>query len=309
MNLTMTRRWREVSGYLLIMLASCFWGGAATLGKMLFREGITTAQLMQIRSVFTAIILFPALAIFSWRHLSIRARDLFGLLLLALPGLVVVNASYYQAVKMMPVAIAVFIQFTAAGLVFLYGWLTKTEKATAAKLFALVLSIVGTFLMVQLQRNQLQDIPAFALFCAFLSMLSYAFYLIVSHRLAEKHSPFTLVAYGYGLAAIFWIIATNPVHTFEFITENKLWTPAVLFSLFSTLIPFTLFMTAMKRITPTGAAIASTTETVMASLFAFMFLGELLLPVQMVGAAFILCAIILLMVPSKFKPEPTEIAH
>ena len=68
-------------------------------------------------------------------------------------------------------------------------------------------------------------------------------------------------------------------------------------------------MTAMKRVSPTGAAIASTTETVMASLFAFLFLGELLYPIQMVGATFILCAIVLLMVPSKYKPEPTEIAH
>jgi drug/metabolite transporter (DMT)-like permease len=305
----MKNRWQEVIGYLIIMIASCFWGGSATLGKMLFRQGLTTAQLMQIRSVFTVLILGSILAIAAPKHLAIRAKDLIGLLLLALPGLVVVNASYYQAVKMMPVAIAVFIQFTAAGLVFLYGWFTKTEKATAAKLFALVLSIVGTFLMVQLQSNQLQDIPAFALFCAFLSMISYAFYLIVSHRLAVKHSPLTLVAYGYGLAAIFWIIATNPVETFQFVTEKKLWVPAVSFSLFSTLIPFTLFMTAMKRVSPTGAAIASTTETVMASLFAFLFLGELLYPVQMVGAAFILCAIILLMVPSRFPPEPAEVAH
>ena len=299
----MKTRWQEITGYALIALASCFWGGSASLGKTLFREGVTTAMLMQVRSVFTAVILVIVLSIFARKHLKIQARDLWGLLLLALPGLVLVNVSYYQALKMMPVAIAVFIQFTAAVLVFLYGWLTKQEKATTGKLIALVLSVLGTLLMVQLQRDQLQDLPTFGLMCAFMSMISYAFYLVVSHRLSEKHSAFTLVVYGYGLAALFWIIALNPYHTFTFITERNLWVPTLLFSLFSTLIPFTLFMFAMKRVSPTGAAIASTTETVMATLFAFIFLGEVLYPVQIIGAAFILCAIILLMLPQKSVSE------
>jgi drug/metabolite transporter (DMT)-like permease len=299
----MKTRWSEVTGYALIALASCFWGGAASLGKTLFREGMTTAMLMQVRSVFTAVVLIITLALFARKNLEIQPRDLRGLLLLALPGLVLVNAAYYQAVKMMPVAIAVFIQFTAAVLVFLYGWLTKHEKATTPKLIALVLSVVGTLLMVQLQKNQFQDLPGFGLFCAFLSMVSYAFYLIVSHRLSAKHSAFTLVAYGYGLAALFWVIALNPVRTFEFISEKHLWVPTILFSLFSTLIPFTLFMFAMKRVSPTGAAIASTTETVTASLFAFIFLGEVLFPIQIIGAAFILCAIILLVLPQKTADE------
>jgi drug/metabolite transporter (DMT)-like permease len=304
----MKTHWREITGYALIALASSFWGGAASLGKTLFREGMTTGQLMLVRSVFTAVILFAVLGIFSRKHLAIHARDLRGLLLLALPGLVVVNASYYQAIKLMPVAIAVFIQFSAAVLVFLYGWITKNETATGGKLLALVMSVVGTLLMVQLQKNQLQGLPSFGLFCAFLSMVSYALYLIVSHRLSEKHSAFKLVAYGYGLAALFWVVVINPIQTFQFITEKKLWAPTLFFSLFSTLIPFTLFMIAMKRVSPTGAAIASTTETVMASLFAFIFLGEVLYPIQIVGAAFILCAIILLVLPQKVTPETAEVS-
>lgn len=286
--------WREVTGYALIVLASCFWGGSASLGKTLFRAGMTTATLMQVRSVLTAVVLLVLLGLFGRKHLKIQIRDLWDFLLLAIPGLVLVNASYYQALKMMPVAITVFIQFCAPVLIFVYGWITHREQSSPAKLGALALGIAGTFLMVQIQKAGWHQLPAFGLICAFLAMFSYAFYLIVSHRLAEKHSALTLVLYGYGLAAIFWLIAVNPQHTATLMTSKQLWIPALLFGLFSTLIPFTLFMFGLTRVSPTGAAISSTSETVTASLFAFFFLGETLESGQIVGAILILGAIILL---------------
>ncbi len=302
--------WREVSGYLLIVVASCFWGGSASLGKSLFHAGMSTAQLMQVRSVMSAAVLSVMLAVFGRKHFKIQMRDLWGLLLLAIPGLVVVNATYYQAIKMMPVAIAVFIQFCAPVLIFLYGWITKREQSSAAKLGALCLSIFGTFLMVQIQNQGFNQLPAFGLFCAFLAMVSYAFYLIVSHRLAEKHSALTLVLYGYSLAGIFWLFAVNPISTANFMTAKQLWIRSLLFAVFSTVIPFTLFLTGLKRVSPTGASIASGTETIIASLFAFFFLGETLALSQIFGAILILAAIILLILAhSQTQQEPQDIPN
>ena len=302
--------WREVSGYLLIVVASCFWGGSASLGKSLFQAGISTAQLMQVRSVMSAVVLCVILAVFARKHFKIQMQDLWGLLLLAIPGLVVVNASYYQAVKMLPVAIAVFIQFCAPVLIFLYGWITKREQSSAAKLSALCLSIFGTFLMVQIQNQGFNQIPAFGLFCAFLAMVSYAFYLLVSHRLAEKHSALTLVLYGYSLAGLFWLFVVNPVTTANFMTSKQLWIPSLLFAVFSTVIPFTLFLTGLARVSPTGASIASGSETIIASLFAFVYLGESLAMSQIFGAFLILGAIILLILTHpQTHQEPQDIPN
>ncbi len=142
-------------------------------------------------------------------------------------------------------------------LIFLYGWITKREQSSAAKLSALCLSILGTFLMVQIQNQGFNQLPLFGLFCAFLAMVSYAFYLLVSHRLAEKHSPLTLVLYGYSLAGLFWLFVVNPISTANFMTSKQLWIPSLSFAVFSTVIPFTLFLTGLARVSPTGASIAS----------------------------------------------------
>ena len=67
-------------------------------------------------------------------------------------------------------------------------------------------------------------------------------------------------------------------------------------------------MFGLKRVSPTGAAISSTSETVTASLFAFFFLGETLEPGQIAGALLILGAIILLILAQpQRRQEPQEI--
>lgn len=298
--------WHIVTGYLMVMVASSFWGGSATLGKTLMQRGLPTVMLMEVRSILSAGFLVAALCIFARKHLRISAADLPGLILLAIPGLALVNASYYYAVKLLPIAVAVFIQFTAPMLIFVYGIATRTERPTGSKLTALVLSIAGTYLMVQLQNKPIGGLPWIGLASAVLSMITYAFYVLVSKRLGQKHSSWTLVAYGYGIASIFWCVVQNPVHTFGVLTAKGLWPLAGLFALVSTLIPFSLFLLGLRRISPTGASIVSTAETVTATGFAFLFLGETLTLWQVIGAAFILAASLILILKSSRMPVLVE---
>ena len=294
--------WKETAGYLLIILASCFFGGSASLGKTLMRDGLSTVMLMQIRSVLTTTVLFPFLLAFGRRHIKVQKEAFPLFVALAVPGLALVNASYYYAVKTLTIALAVFIQFTSPALVFLYGFLSGKEKATPSKAAALVLSIAGTYLMVQLQSRSMDTVSWMGVLSAFVSTLSFAFYVILSHHLGKKYSAWTILFYGYGIAAVFWCFVQNPAETFQRLAESDLWSGAVLFTLLSTLIPFILFLSGLRRVTPTGAAISSTTETLFASLFAFVLLGETLSAGQVIGAVFILAAIFLLVYQKEKVP-------
>ena len=138
---------------------------------------------------------------------------------------------------------------------------------------------------------------------AVVSTLSFAFYVILSHELGKKYSPWTILCYGYSIAALFWCAVQNPFETVRILTAKDLWKGAILFSLLSTLIPFILFLNGLRRVTPTGATIASTTETIFASLFAYLVLQERLTTGQMIGACLIVSAIIILTV-KKSTPVP-----
>jgi inner membrane transporter RhtA len=166
--------------------------------------------------------------------------------------------------------------------------------------------------MVQLQQGNFRGLSSIGLASAVVSMFTYAFYVILSHRLGEKHSAWTLLAYGYGLTAIFWCLLQNAFATADRLTENNLWTPGILFALCSTLIPFSFFLLGLRKISATGAAIASTAETVSASLFAFIFLHESLTVWQILGASLILTSIMILIykgdTPTPVIPEDPEAA-
>ncbi len=284
---------KETTGYILIILASCFFGGSASLGKTLMQNGISTIMLMEARSILSSLILFPALLLVKRKHLRIARKDFLLFVLLAIPGLALVNASYYYAIKLLTVAMAVFLQFTAPVLVFIYGWVTGKEKFGREKIEALILSLAGTYLMVKLQQNG-GTVSWVGVISALLSTMAYAFYVILSHELGKKYSPWTIISFGYGIAALFWCAIQNPFETSHVLSTNHLWTKAILFSIFSTLIPFVLFLSGLQRISPTGATIASTSETVSATLFAYLFLGESLATGQIAGAVLIVSAIALL---------------
>jgi drug/metabolite transporter (DMT)-like permease len=297
--------WRETIGYIFIVLASAFFGASASLGKSLMQNGMSTFMLMETRAIVTSLIVFPTLILIGRKHLKIERIHIVTFILLAIPGLALVNASYYYAVKVLTVALAVFLQFTAPVLVFLYGLATGREKASADKILALILSIGGTYFMVQLHDGGSGAVSWIGIASAVVSTVSFAFYVILSHELGKKYSPWTIIFYGYSIAALFWCGVQNPVETAAVMTDHNLWKGAILFSLLSTLIPFILFLNGLRRVTPTGATIASTSETIFATLFAYLVLEESLTTGQIIGAGLIVSAIIIL--TAKRSPPIAEV--
>jgi len=73
--------------------------------------------------------------------------------------------------------------------------------------------------------------------------------------------------------------------------------PAVLYTaVFSIALGFTLQVIAQKHALPNDAALILSLEAVFAALFGWLFLHEMLFPVQLVGCALILIAVVLVQV-------------
>lgn len=284
---------RTVVGYASILLAACFWGGSASLGKRLLEAGVPTMMLMEVRTLVSGGVLVGALAARSPARLRVPARDL---PLLAVYGvsLAGVNVSYYEAIRWLPVATAVFIQFTAPALVFAYGVATGRERPRLATTAALVLSMAGTNLMVGGSPAALGSLPLVGLACAIASTVLYAFGVVVSHRLARRLPVTTVVAYGWIVGGLFWAIVQSVPATVQQLALRGLLGSAVLFACLSMLVPMPLFTAGVARVSATGAAIAASSETVAASAIAFLVLGEALTPAQMAGGVLILGSVLLL---------------
>src|SRR5262249_53702865 len=152
----------------------------------------------------------------------------------------------------------------------------------------------GSSFMLGGAPTAVRALPLAGLVAAFASAVTYAASVVLSHRLARRLPTMTVVAYVWTFAALSWAVVQSIPATLHDLRAADLLGATAVFAGVSMLIPLPLFMLGIGRVSATGGSIASSSETVAASLVAFLALGERLRPAQMVGGALILTAVLLL---------------
>ncbi len=85
----------------------------------------------------------------------------------------------------------------------------------------------------------------------------------------KKYNPWTLILYGFGFAAVFYSILISPVKIISGGHSLKVWIAFIYIAIFSTLIPFGLYLKGIEHIRATRASITATWEPVLAGLHGF----------------------------------------
>jgi drug/metabolite transporter (DMT)-like permease len=115
------------------------------------------------------------------------------------------------------------------------------------------------------------------------SSLFFTFYALYGEKGLKKYNPWTLILYGFGFGAIFYWIILSPM---KFVTGGyslKMWLAFIYIAIFSTLLPFGFYFKGIERVRATRASITATWEPVVAGFAAYIFLGEVLYPLQVLG--------------------------
>ncbi|MGQ9556824.1 MAG: DMT family transporter [Desulfurispora sp.] len=283
----------EKKGLALIILAATMWGIAGTVAKFMFNNNASPFDLVQMRLLISFFILLTLLSLTNRSLLKISRSDLLYFLIFGTLGVAMVQFTYMYTISLNNVATAIFLQYLAPALVLVYGLLTRSENLTPAKCAALACAIAGGLGIV---RGNLQGglaVNTTGLISGLASALAFAFYTIYGKRGLSKYNPWTMLTWGFGIAALVWSFYAPPWQTWLAAT----WTTRLFFlyiAIFATTLPFGLFFLGLKYINPVKAGITSTLEPVIGTLASFFFLGEVLAPVQIAGCLLILVAIVLI---------------
>jgi drug/metabolite transporter (DMT)-like permease len=302
-------------GYLLIALATLFWGGSATLGKAAFTgligggevKPIDSLILAQARTTISLLILFPL--IFFWKGgaaLRLPRRDLILCILLGVLGLVPSNFFYYYAIEKTSVATAIILQYVAPVWVLLYMVFRGFQRATAIRVLAVLLAFVGSVLAIGAVISK-PETPYFELvgiklhwggvIAAELAGISFAFYNIVGGVLVNRHDRWTVLVYALASAAVFWMFVNPPWKIYAAHFSAEQWLFLLVFSITSMLLPFSCYFAGLQYLDPTRAVVTSCLEPVFAILFAATFVHEAVGWIQAMGIAIVLTATILVQMP------------
>ncbi|MHB8882509.1 MAG: EamA family transporter [Thermodesulfovibrionales bacterium] len=281
------------AGYVYAIAAAGFWAVSGTLSKSLFIAGTTPFELVQLRTTIASGVLFVWLVIRSPSVLRIGRSDLLYFLLLGIT-LAVSQVTYLYAISRIQVAAAILLQYQAPVFIALYAVLFSHKRLSVPVVVAIMAAVAGCFLVSGVYGHHITGFDRAGLFAGLGSAVTFAVYSVKSEYGMRRYQPLSVVFYALFFAAVFWNSVQLPFSAFMQGHGTTGWLKIGFIGVFGTILPFVFYITGINRIGAIRAGTASTMEPVFAGVIAWSFLGEVLDPLQMVGAVLVIAAVILL---------------
>ena len=291
-------------GLLYVTLAGAMFAVNASVSKVVLDSGVDPARLTAVRCTGAALGLGLVLLAVTPSRLRVTARELPALVMLGIAGAAMVQWLYFVAIDRLPVGIALLLEFTAPALVALYARLVRREHVHAMTWLAIGLAFGGLALVAQVWHDSGLDPLGVAAGLGAAACL--ATYLLVGERTAMTRDPASLTFYMFAFGAVFWAIA-QPWWSFDaalFADATSLrgvldavvipvWAGVAWVVVLGTLVPYALYLAALRHVPPTTAGIVGMSEPVAGAAVAWAWLGQALTSVQITGGAIVLAGVAL----------------
>lgn len=285
---------RALWGLVSIGLAAALWSVAAVAARDLFDRGVDPLELAEARSFIAALCLAPLPA----ARRKVSDGSLIAVIALGL-SIALVNAVYYSAIARLDVAVALVLQYTAPALV--VGWvaLQARRRPTSDILVALVVTSIGVVLVSGLVGADVGPVDALGIGFGLAASVLFATYTLLSERAGAAYGVLGALLRGFCAAAVMWTLFQLtrgwPAELFD---PTNL--PTVVFvGIAGTFMPFILFLWGVQQVKAERAAIAATSEPILAGVIAWIWLGQSLTVVQLAGGALILGGVVALQVRNR----------
>jgi len=146
------RPFRNPKGILMVLSAASLWGISGAVAQYLFHQkGFSPDWLVVIRLLFSGILLLAFARV--KENLNIwdiwkNKNDITSLLLFSILGILAVQYTYFTAINHSNAATATILQYLAPMLIFCFLVLRTKKTPTLKEVFAVLLALLGTFLLV-----------------------------------------------------------------------------------------------------------------------------------------------------------------
>jgi drug/metabolite transporter (DMT)-like permease len=280
---------RNAAGVALVIGSAVCFGTLGVFGKLAYRLGLTTPQLLSYRFALAAILLWLSAVLI--RQPFPPRRSLLGLAIMGGAGYVGQSGSYFSALHFIPASTNALLLYTFPVAVTLLAALLFHETLSWIKLSACGLAFFGTLLVVE---AQLHAAPPIGIVLGLGSATFYSGYILYGSRLLPGLPPVSATATIMTAAALVWsayAAATGQLAVTWTVPRVAL---IAVFAVVGTTIPVLTFILGLRMVGPSRAAILSTFEPASTVLLAVIILGELASPLQYFGGALIIGSVLLL---------------
>ena len=303
---------RPVFGAALSFGAALLFGLNASTTKVVMAAGVTPEQIVLFRSLSTALIAGAVMLAFNPKSFRVRPAEWKFLIAFGVIGVALMQWAYSNAVKSLPVGIALLIEYTAIIIVPIASLVLFGEKPRKKLWLGVALVLGGLMIVSKIWDSPLNPIGVLFAFSAavFLSV-----YFIMGEKSHQTRDAISTLFYTMLISSAFWLIF-SPWWTFDIsLAQNALdlggnlagiavpaWILIIWIGVLGSFAPMFFSYVALGHLNATGVGIISTAETIFAFAFGYLWLGEKVETLQLAGGILVVAGIVVAQI-SRGKPQ------
>ncbi len=290
-------------GALLCLLSAAAFGTLGIFGKLASDAGASITSTLLVRfSLAAAVFALLVWATGGWAALRrLPRRVVLTGLGLGGVGYSLQSGLFFLAIGRLDVALVSLLLYTYPAFVTVAALVLRRTQPSARTWLALAVASVGLMLVLLAAGAASFDVLGAGL--ALAASLTYTTYILVSDGIVDEVEPFTLSALVLTGGTVTFTLTGAATGSLDLALSGEAWLWLVLIALVSTVVAVSAFFAGLRRVGPSEAAILSTFEPPVTVALAFLVLGEQLTPVQLLGGALVLAAVIVLQLPARLSPR------
>lgn len=220
--------------------------------------------------------------------LRISRRALAFYVVYGLTGIAAFYILYAQAVIQTSVTTGVVLLYTAPAFVAVMAWRVWGEPMTARKLGALALAFTGCALVARAYDPAALVLNVAGIIIGLGAGFTYALYTVLSKFVLTRHSNWTALTYALVFGGLFLAPLQTRASLAPLALHPAVWLVLLGLAIGPTLGSLTLYNLGLKQVPASNASLVAMLEPVVASILAFVFLGERMEPLQLLGGGMVL---------------------
>jgi drug/metabolite transporter (DMT)-like permease len=290
-------------GYVYALLAAFLFGANGSVSKVIIQAGFSAMQLTQMRVLGAALISGLVLLIIDKKSFRLPPRQWPVVVVLGVVGVAMLQVTYALAIELLPVGIALLLEYLAVLLVALVAFFVFKEKVRLRLWVAIAFVMAGLVVVAEIWASTLNPI---GVMWGLLAAITLATYFLVGEKQLKTISPLALAFWTMTIAAVFWLPFSGwweldassfttlaPLGSDPDSAVVPLWALLAWNVVLGSFAPFLLSLSALKRLSATASGIVATSEIAFAFVTAWLWLQESLSLLQVVGASIVLGGIVI----------------
>lgn len=278
---------KNAKGIIMILAAAVCWGLFPSFSRVLYGFGVTVMDTVAVRAMVAGAI-YLIIGLIKGSFKGLRLRDLPFLCFYGAAAILSVFVFYSLAIKELSSAMAAMLLYTAPAFVIIFNRIIYKDKITAPKLVALIITFVGSFLVVRAYDFSSFSANIIGIVFGLLAGIGYSMLTVIGRTALKRYSPEVGTFVPTIFTAVVMMIAVPP-----FTLHIEGGAVAVLCALglgiVGSVLPYMLYLGGLSKGVDGGnAIILANAEPVVATLCGVIFFKDIMEWPQIIGIVLVM---------------------